>query len=378
MKRRNQHLAIFLLVLLLPTLIFSQSFKFAAMSDSRGPYNGVNEPVLSALANHLAENHPDIKFVIFPGDMVNGNRENPNQTMRELNHWKEVMAPVYNLPGAIEPKIFVTPGNHEIQHRMDEANFKKVFSGMPQNGPDDEKGLTFSFDYNNNHFILVNTARWNYGDPNDTTDDKDDWHRIEHIDWLENDLKEARERGVDNIFVAGHDMPFPTGGHIRDGFARLFDLDTVLTERQKAGIKHRDDIWNLFKKYDVAAYMCGHEHLYSRLQYQGVYQLILGSCGAPIYYHNSKYGDNPEKKRPGQTMTYNESVPYYEVLGYSHGPGKSSQISEDFFGLRVFHYSVFEVQPEGIKVTTYGIPLKEGTRNKPDGEVREVDSFIIK
>jgi len=62
----------------------------------------------------------------------------------------------------------------------------------------------------------------------------------------------------------------------------------------------------LLSEYKVAAYICGHEHSYGsghehsygRQSVDGVYQVVAGSSGAPLYYFNPKYGDNPEQKLP--------------------------------------------------------------------------------
>ncbi len=62
------------IIIISSTFSVAQNFKFAAMSDSRGSDNGVNTPVLTALVNHMLETSPDIKFVVFAGDMVNGHR----------------------------------------------------------------------------------------------------------------------------------------------------------------------------------------------------------------------------------------------------------------------------------------------------------------
>jgi predicted phosphodiesterase len=371
-------LSVFLISFLISTNLKAQEFTFAAMSDSRGKYNGVNEPVLSALVNHLVENQPEAKFLFFMGDMANGSKDNPEQTYNQLLHWKKVMAPVYNNPNMIWPYIWPTVGNHEIQHREDENNFRRVFQDVFMNGPDDEKGLTYSFDYNNVHFVSVTTDRWYYGDADDTTDDSRDWHYIKHLDWLESDLKEARNRNANYIFVFGHEMPFPIGGHLRDGLPFLgMDFKFPIDSTRQWYLDQRNKFWNLMKEYKVAAYICGHEHIYGRESVDGVYQIIAGSSGAPLYFFNSLYGDNPEQKKPGQELTYDEAIPYYKALNYNFGPGKNSQASEDFFGLRAFEYLIFDVKENEVNVKTYGAFPKEGTRDEIGTEISLIDEFTI-
>ena len=199
----------------------AQSFSFAAMCDARGDYGGVNEPVLGALVSHMVKNNKEVKFVLFPGDFINGHKTDTNNTIQQYKKWKEVMAPVYNNPNMVWPYIWPMAGNHELQNRADERIFRREFPDVFQNGPDDEKGLTYSFDYNSVHFIAINTNRWDFGDPADTNDDKRDNHYVKNLDWLEKDLKEAIANKAKYIFVMGHEQPFPIGGHLRDGLPNL-------------------------------------------------------------------------------------------------------------------------------------------------------------
>lgn len=357
----------------------AQDFRFAAMSDSRGSTHGVNEPVLSALVDHLVKNFSDIKFVLFPGDLVDGSKTNPDVTLEELKYWKSVMAPIYNNPGMVEPKIWVTVGNHEIRNRYNEEGFRKVFPGVIMNGPEDEKGFSYSFDYNNCHFVFLNSNRYYYGESQDTTDDRVDWHYIKHLDWLEKDLKEAGSRKVKHTFIVSHEAAFPIGGHLRDALPNLgMNLKMPLDSTRQWYMNQRNRFWKILSENKTDAYICGHEHLYGREEIDGVYQIVAGSSGAPVYYFNSKFGENPEKKLPGQELTYNESIPYYEALNYLHGPGRNSQASENFVGFRAFEYVVFDVKDGEVKVQTYGAFPKEGTLNKLGTDISLIDEFEIK
>ena len=370
---------ILLTVFLLNSLLLAQGFKFVAMSDSRGKNNGVNDSVLTIIANHIVENQPDAKFIVFAGDMVDGNKNNPNKTFQELLHWKEVMTPIYNNPNMIWPKVWPVVGNHEIQHREDEDNFRKIFSNVYNNGPDDEKGLSYSFDYENTHFTIVNTDRWYYGDPDDTTDDRRDWHYIKHLDWLENDLKSARDRGVDHIFIASHDMIYPVGGHLHDGLPNLgrkfqFPMDSTQTWY----MNQRQGVIDILDKYDVTAHICGHEHLYGRQKVNKLFEIIAGSAGAPLYHFNPVYSETPDSHFVGDEMSYSKAIPYYEALDYFYGPGEKSQASRNFVGKKAFNYVVFDVQEEVVYATTYGAFSDPDDNTKMIGEITIIDEFEIK
>jgi len=377
----KKHFLILLIVLTssFVSTLLAQNFKFAVMSDSRGRFTGVNEPVLSALANHLVENHPDARFLFFPGDMVDGSKTNPAQTVKELLYWKEVMSPVYNNPKMVWPKIWTTVGNHEIQHRDDEKNFKNIFNNVFMNGPEDELGLTYSFDYEDVHFTVINSDRWYYGDLQDTTDDRRNWHYIKHLDWIEKDLETARARGVKWIFVISHEVVFPSGGHLRDGLPNLgLNLTLPPDSAKQYSLKQRNKFWQLLGKYDVAAYFCGHEHLYSRQSVDGVYQITAGSCGAPVYYFNPTFDEKRDTIIAGMEMTYEKSVPYYEVLNYNYGPGKNSQASEDFVGKRAFHYVTLDIQNDEVTVKTFGAYVKKDNLSEMDSDIQLIDEFVIK
>ena len=368
-------------LLFLVSAAYAQSFKFAVMTDSRGSYNGVNEPVLSELVKHLIANHSDIKFLLFPGDFANGSKTGPDSTYQSWLFWKEIMSPIYKNDNLLTPKIFVTVGNHDVQNRFDETNFRKTFPDMPQNGPEDEKGLTYSFDFMNTHIIMITTNRWYYGNPEDTTDDRRDWRYIKHMDWLEKDIISAKEKGAEHIFVLGHEPAFPVGGHLRDCLPNLGkDVKLPLDSTRRFYLDNRNIFWNIMTMHKVSAYICGHEHVYGRENIGGVYHITAGSAGAPLYDFNPVYGappsDNPALDR--EFKNYDEAVPYYEILNYNFGSGMNSQASEDFIGYSAFHYCVFEVNGETVKVTVYGAFPKKGTNTVMEGEIKQIDYFEIK
>ena len=357
---------------------YSQEFSFTAMSDSRGNYDGVNKPVLSGLINHMLENQKDVKFLFFVGDMIDGSKKSDGTTLNQLENWKQIMSPVYNSSFLIKPKIYPVIGNHEVQNPIAENVFREVFNLFVSNGPEDEKGLTGSFDYGNVHFVYLDTERWYYGNPSDPSDDRRDWHTYHHLDWLKNDLKEARERKVRFIFVLAHEMPFPVGGHLHDGLPNLTkELTLPLDSTRQWYLSQRDSLWSLLVQYDVTAFISGHEHLYARQSVDGVYQIVAGSSGAPLYGFNPVYSDEPDVKKPLEEMSYTKAKKYYQVLGYNYGPGKNSQRSEDFVGIRAFHYVKFNVKKDKIVVQMFGAPPKKGTDNVMSGKIKLLDEFEI-
>ncbi len=231
----------------------AEPFSFIAMADSRGSNNGVNDAVLSGIVDLVVQE--DARFVVFPGDLVNGSSDAGTLTS-QLNHWRDVMAPIY-LGDMYGAKIYAGPGNHEIRDSGSEGVWQSVFAELPTNGPAGETHMTYSFDYLNAHFIMLNTDRAGNA------------HTVNY-DWLANDLAGT---SADHIFVFGHEPAYPVGPHLGSS------LDAYPAQR--------DAFWQLLADYEVGIYFAGHEHLYDHTQVDGVHQVISGTCGAPIY---SGYG----------------------------------------------------------------------------------------
>jgi len=369
---------ILLLSLLFTTIIISQDFKFVLMSDSRGKNNGVNDSVLSTFSQHILKVQPEAKFLIFAGDLVDGSYDNPNKTYRQLMHWKDVMKPIYDNPNMVWPKIWTIIGNHESRHPKDEDNFRKAFPNVYNNGPCDEKGLSYSFDFNNTHFVFVTTDRWFYGDPNDSTDDRPDWHYMKHLEWIENDLRSAKERGVDHIFIVSHEMIYPVGGHLHDGLPNLGrKFKGVMDSTKTWYMNRRQKVINLLEKYNVDAHLCGHEHLYARQKVNNVFEIIAGSSGAYLYNFNPVYREDADTHFSWEEMSYSAAIPYYKTLNYFYGPGKNSQASENFVGKHAFNYVVFDVKTDTVFAETYGAFPKEDDKTQIGTEIKLIDKFEI-
>jgi hypothetical protein len=232
---------------------YAEPFTFVSMADSRGVNNGVNDDVLSSIVGLVVQEDAD--FVLFPGDLVNGST-NGVTLASQLNHWRDIMVPVYSsdMYGA---KVYAGPGNHEIRNSGSEGVWQSIFNDLPSNGPAGETYMTYSFDYLNSHFVMLNTDR------------AGSQHTVNY-DWLANDLAGTT---ADHIFVFGHEPAYPVGPHLGSSLDAYPD--------------QRDAFWQLLIDHDVDIYFAGHEHLYDHIEVEGVHQVISGTCGAPIH---SGYG----------------------------------------------------------------------------------------
>ncbi|MCP3983728.1 MAG: hypothetical protein GY723_05030 [bacterium] len=242
-------IALFASTLLAVSSGYTEPFSFVAMADSRGSSNGVNDAVLARIVDFVVQE--DAQFVLFSGDLVNGS-SHAGTLASQLNHWRDVMAPVYS-SGMLGAKVYAGPGNHEISNSMSEGVWQSIFSDLPSNGPPGEAQMTYSFDYLNSHFVMLDTNRAGS-------------HHTINYDWLANDLAETT---ADHIFVFGHEPAYPVGPHLGSS------LDVY------PGL--RDAFWQLLVDHDVDIYFAGHEHLYHHAEIAGIHQVIAGASGAPIH-----------------------------------------------------------------------------------------------
>lgn len=236
---------------------------------------------------------------IFNGDMIMGYTPNSDANVlnREYAYWRGLVANLFETGTYVVP----VPGNHEVQDKYKDASGKTVkkatvanentwranmgdiimdtqrfnqiigtpiqgwnVNNTPQIGTDkistDQKQLSYSFDVKGSHFVIINT------DPvgNDS-------HAP--IEWLKNDLANAKKNGAKHIFVFGHKDAFP---YVADP-ANPPSVDAL-----DADPASRDAFWQVIED-NKATYFCGHEHVFNVSQPKGkAYQVIVGAGGSPF------------------------------------------------------------------------------------------------
>ncbi len=168
------------------------------------------------------------------------------------------------------PKALWYPvvGNHDtksepaLQWMRDE--FNKGSGGRPplkstikNPGPPGGAETTYSFDYGNAHFVVLNEY---YNGTADIGTDGDIVPAL--LKWIEADLA-ANAKPM--VFVFGHEPAFAQFRHVGDS------LD--------GHAANRDAFWDLLVKYRVQAFFSGHIHYYYKELHQGVYQISDGNAG---------------------------------------------------------------------------------------------------
>ncbi|MGF1508848.1 MAG: metallophosphoesterase [Myxococcota bacterium] len=284
-------------------------FRFAVMSDSRagvgGPQHkvrGSNRAALQALSAHALRRGS--RFVVFAGDLINGYTTEPEAYRFELQGFIQSIQPY-----ASRMPFFEGMGNHELlmdawsggflSNRTDGPNSESVFAESfvnPLNGPPAEEGRptyrenVYSFDYGTVHVAMVN-SNYDYrshiedpAHPRYGTGVREGTLTRAQLEWLDQDLADARNRGLRHLIVATHEPAYPAAGHVHDAMYWNGEIPEVL--------ETRDRFWSLLVKHRVLAAVFGDEHAYTRSLIDehvdprwthAIWHIVTGGAGAPYY-----------------------------------------------------------------------------------------------
>jgi len=265
---KNFIFSLFLIFSLSTSISFSQkqkSIKIVSFPDFLNfdipePWQGYDSAISFFLSNVKKEN-PD--FVMVAGDLVNGHWWDGQKCIEHMGSvyysgWIRRM----NKFGL---KFYTAIGDHELGD--DPWPYEKIklipyfentyknYLKMPENGPENKKGLAYYVKQGNLLIITVET----FEVVNDTM----------HIDvigkqleWLENILDENKKTKFK--IVQGH---VPIWGEIKGR-----STSNLMIEKGKDS-----NFYKILKKYNVDLYLCGEFHDVTVLESDGIWQIVHGS-----------------------------------------------------------------------------------------------------
>jgi predicted phosphodiesterase len=281
MKIINKMVLGVLFVLFLTNAAFGRNvWKFMVTCDSRGYATGVNEYIMTEMVNQAIEQEVDL--VLFPGDLVGGILPySQGPFLDQLINWRNVVQPAVDAG----IKIYSVRGNHDHDPDDSVAIWKEVIVDaydLPDNGPDDEKYLTYSVKHKN--ALLVCFDQYVHSHRNNQS-------------WFDEQL--AANKNV-HIFAVGHEPAFKA--------MHSSCMDDYFEER--------DAFWQSLEDAGARVYFCGHDHFYDHAVVDGdgdpnndIHQYIVGTAGAPLYSWTINYdGDNS-----GYTV---ENIYHAKAYGY--------------------------------------------------------------
>jgi 3',5'-cyclic-AMP phosphodiesterase len=197
---------------------------------------------------------PEITLAV--GDMIAA-LDTQAEVRQQWQFWHEAVAPLEPSQADSRPWLLVTPGNHDVQgHNWTTDLLVEAFPELPTNGPAGFERRTYAVDYRGVRFISLDS------------ESRAELHLLNdaQLDWLERQLRDNPNRYT---IVFTHDPAYPVGPHVGSS------LD--------AYPKARDRLWQMLRRYNVSAYIAGHEHLYNHQQIEGVHQIIAGTSGSFVY-----------------------------------------------------------------------------------------------
>ena len=254
-------------------------FTFINLTDTQAKTE--EEAILSsetfAKASETVENS---EFILGNGDIVDtGSKE--DQWGWVLDHSKETL---------MNTTFASSAGNHD----EDKNSFIEHFNVKTPEGSSTETGAYYSYDYENAHFIILNT-----------NEDSEEYQNFspEQIEWLQADIKAAKDNeNIDWIIANIHKGPYTTSNHATD--------DDIMGEN---GV--REKIPPMLYELGVDLVLQGHDHIYARTKpiqngnavevdkvtekYNGIdveysvnpdgtIYVIPSTAGPKVYYKNKK------------------------------------------------------------------------------------------
>ncbi|MDY7010258.1 MAG: metallophosphoesterase [Planctomycetota bacterium] len=223
----------------------------------RGDDNGVNTTILSEIAAEIINQNAE--FVIFTGDLINGNTSSQVVMESQFTTWRNTMQPVYDAGIGVH----ICRGNHDDDNV---AVWNNIFGDLPDNGPAGEINMTYSVTHKNAFVVALDQ----YVTP----------HRVNQT-WLDAQLAANTNP---HIFAFAHETAFHvyhTGG-------------------QETYPAERDAFWNSIAGAGGRTYFCGNDHFYNHAHVDDgdgnpdndVHQLVVATAGAPLYDWDGEYDGN--------------------------------------------------------------------------------------
>lgn len=176
---------------------------------------------------------PGADFILHTGDFV--------EITEAEDEWRDLMS--QSQQGFLRMSLAVVPGNHDEYDLNTKELFPRKFNqhfNLDSAGAIDG-GSYYSFNYNNAHFIVLNTNDYKNKDKKALGE--------RQLNWLREDVQTARKHGAKWIILSYHKPLFSKSYH------SLEDEDVQNV---------RDDFMQAIDDLDIDLALQGHDHVFSR------------------------------------------------------------------------------------------------------------------
>jgi phosphodiesterase/alkaline phosphatase D-like protein len=326
----------------------SGAFTFIDLADTQAKEE--DEAILSSetLAKALTT-VPNAQFVVHNGDIVD------TGTVEE--QWNWLLG--HSQESLLNTTIVPSAGNHEDENFA----FYEHFNIKQPEGSAIETGAYYSYNYSNAHFIVLNS-----------NEDSEQYANfsVEQVEWLKQDVKQAKEDGAEWIIVNIHKGPYTTSNHATDS--------DIMGDN---GV--RKQIAPLMAELGIDFVLQGHDHIYARtkpimkdgtaaatekiteqlngetIEYtvnpDGTIYLIPATAGPKVYFKNVKPALGELYYSLFERAEENQAAKYGFDEGRTDRP-KRSQV-QNFVGITI----------DGNKLTAVSYEIDQNLNN--------ADPFII-
>lgn len=314
-----------------------------------------------SILNVLDYSQQDFDFVVYPGDIVN---DADVRTQWNL-FFKYSSIFSYNKP------IVATSGNHDVAGISRDQVNQLEFDGymnFPNNGPVYEAfdeitgdnrashfddGKTYSFDYQNAHFLIINSET--FCDGTTTCANQDESNVGILTDWIRADLENNNQKWT---IVVLHRSPYSLSYNNE---------------------KIREDLVPLLDEYQVDLVIGGHDHQYSRAVYSGGEMVTFKRSNDYLKGTISLIQDQ-EQDYHFNNYSSNLGVTYFNTNTSStkfYGGDKSSGIDVNY---RYIDENpvipMITISENTLQVISYGLSKETGLSIVPSG-VYILEQFLI-
>ncbi|MCY4071769.1 MAG: metallophosphoesterase [Chloroflexi bacterium] len=190
------------------------------------------------------------QFICFPGDEIMGLTRDRERLRRQWTYFFETE--LAWLDRAAVP-VYHSSGNHTVYDRMSETVFRETMAHQPQNGPPDQRGLSYFVRRGDLLMIFVNTL-WSVTGGEGTVE----------TEWLEATLEQNADAGHKLVF--GHHPVWTVNGYAGDYQRNL--------ERNNGR-----RFWDALARHGVLAYVCSHILAFDAQVHGGVLQICSAGAG---------------------------------------------------------------------------------------------------
>ena len=225
--------------------------QFVIYGDScSGVPNALHESTFKQVNAVLQRLDTAPQFISYPGDEIMGLTTDVDELRRQWAYWfNHEMAWLRR----DEIPMYHTTGNHTTYDPVSENIFREVMAHLPQNGPEDQRGLSYFVRRGDLLMVFTNTLWSGLGGEGNV-----------ETDWLEQTLQEHSD--ATHKLVFGHHPVFTVNG---------FFADYQRNIEQKNGLR----LWNILVKHEVLAYVCSHILAFDVQVHEGVLQICTAGSG---------------------------------------------------------------------------------------------------